>query len=330
MYYLLCSMLVVHPFLLKRTNSSGVFGILILAYSIFLALLSNELGTDFQNYQRYIDIGVVGRLPENEVLFLKLLDFAREYDLSARSICVLNGSLLMLSILMAPKSIRGLVSNIITSIFLVVSVFNGLRLGFAISLILLLYMISLRFKFKVGDLLLIPTSVATHTSLLFPTLIYFFFMPSYLSKFSKILLALLLVGFVAFFGLEYLYFPLLKLLSYFDYDNELVGGFSLAAANGFMIFAWRNRTSRSHIIFFALLIAGAALMSTYTYFGIRILGILPLAFYMVLISNNVLPKMAFSSNTGIGANYFLQLSFLIFALINAKNILYGYADNYIF
>lgn len=329
-YYLFAAMLVLHPWFFRRTNSSSLLAIVILLYSMFLALQSSELGADFRNYEQFIMNGTEGKIGDNEVLFINLLDFLRQYDLSARSISVLNISIYLLVILISPKSLRSVVSNIIISIFLVVSVFNGLRLGLAISTSLLLYMILLRLRYVVGHIFLLPLSAVIHASLSFPVIIYLTLWDNI--PFKKIA-PFIIFGLFLMLGrsrLEFLDFPLEKIASYFEYGNDQIGGLSLTVGCGLMIYGWRSSFSEEQIGIFLLITTILLIMSITSYLGIRLLGILPIAFYMLLFNRQYDPKGGLYTDDGMEVPISLRLSFFVFSTINVKNILFGYEDNYIF
>jgi hypothetical protein len=318
--------------LTTRTNKGYSFGVFVILAAIFMAVFAKTLGIDFENYEyAVIYINEYRELPlgwpTTEKLFYGLVQVVADSGLTARSLSVINGVLLIASIYAAPKIIRGLYTNTIISWYLTLSIFNGIRLGFAVAIVAFILMLFFRYKKRINQLLLIIVSVLTHSSLIFPMLLLFAVKRNiFLITSIYIFVISLLLIFDPFLFFDFLF---TKLMNYFSAGESFTkyGATVLFFAECLMLIGWKHLLSVKIMITFFVTISICLLISFFSYFGLRLLGLVPIAFYFYVM--DIIVQQT-KTKSDIHIPVLAQLSFLLITLINIKNILFNDDMQYLF
>ena len=330
MYYLLSAVIIFYVFISQRSRNSELLSFVAILIAIIIAMFANILGDDFNNYVGVVQyVAEYNELPPGwsttEILFLNII---RTLD-SAHTLSIINGLLFMLALYIAPKLVRPLLANLVISQYLVISVFNGLRVGFAIGIFFVICMIFFRLKLQLSRIILSVISIISHTSLLFPIFIYF-------TASSKATKVILLYGILLLFfylnPFDFTNYLLIKLDLYFEDGKSFVkyGNSVLFICNILMVIGWRRLLTSKQKSIYLIVIFISWYISFLSYFGIRILGLIPIAFYLqvmqIVIAKNIGNIMA----GGITIPLYARLSFVGFALMNIKNMLLNDGGYYSF
>lgn len=332
MFYIFSILMLLAVSLTTRTDKGYSFGVFVILAAIFMAFFAKTLGVDFENYEdaviyvkeyRELPLG----WPTTEKLFYGLVQVVADFGLTARSLSVINGVLLIASIYAAPKIIRGLFTNTIISWYLTISIFNGIRLGFAVAMVAFICMLFLRYKKRISELLLTVVSALTHSSLIFPMLLLFAIKRNSFRIISIYIVAIsLLLIFDPFLFFDFLF---AKLGAYFNAGESFTkyGATVLFFAECLMLIGWKHLLSTKIMITFFVAISICLLISFFSYFGLRLLALVPIAFYFYIMDFIVHQA---KTKSGIHIPIFAQLSFLLVTLINVKNILFNDGMQYLF
>jgi hypothetical protein len=188
-------------------------------------------------------------------------------------------------------------------------------------------MLFFRYKKRINQLLLIVVSALTHSSLIFPVLLLFAIKRSIFKMLSIYIIVIsLLLIFDPFLFFDFLF---TKLMIYFSSGESYTkyGAIVLFFAECLMLIGWKHLLSKKIMITFFVTISICLLISFFSYFGLRLLGLVPIAFYFHVM--DIIAQQA-KKKSDLNIPVLAYLSFLLVTLINIKNILFNDDMQYIF
>lgn len=312
----------------SRPNIQRYLCISACVFSIFLIWSSASLGLDFENYNSVISsYGKNGELPDgwpkHEYIFVAIVAFISDMELDARALATLV-CILYMGALIIKTDVDRIVNPLIICVYLPLSVFNGLRLGLGLSLFFIIF----KSLYKKRNLVLVGGGVPAifaHTSIILPIL--YSIIPirksNFLHKIDNQMLGCIVILAVLPVALLELFPDIaLKINLYFSqpYEFASYGWVMLDIANGLIVHAL-YRKNRKILIFNFVIIIFMSIVSMVSYFGIRLLGLMPLAYVISLETSSDLKRDQLAT---------YRAAMLCFCIIYAKNILFNIHGEYVF